>query len=304
MRCHRGMMPTNIGIMRTRLSVLPPQSRALARLPTLTGGRFDLAGIGAATEAGPGYDWDNRRRAPAILLQHTLAGEGRLEDRDAGVTHTLGPGQAMLLELPSDTRYYAPAGAAWRFVWAMLVGDAALAHGRQLIREHGRVLSLPTSCPPIALLIDLHRRLTGAAEEPDELDLQLDTHRLLIELRRALRPTGEGVPEPIAAARDLIEQRFDDPGLRVDDLGDAAGYSKYHFSRLFKRHLGATPYQHLLRRRVRHALELLTMTDEPIKRIALRCGFRDASWFCAAFRKQTGTSPAAARRQHRSLTRP
>jgi AraC-like DNA-binding protein len=287
--------------MRTRLPILPPQSRALTRLPTLTAGRFDLGGIGAATETGPGYDWDNRRRAPAILLQHTLAGEGRLEEREPGLTHTLGPGRAMLLEMPSATRYFAPHGRDWRFIWAMLVGDAALAHGRQLIREHGRVLSLPTSSPPIALLIDLHRRLTHAAEEPDELDLQLEVHRLLIELRRALRPSGEGVPEPIAAARDLMDERFDDPSLNVEQLSDVAGYSKYHFSRLFRQHVGATPYQHLLRRRVRHALDLLTTTDEPIKRIALRCGFKDVSWFCATFRKQTGTSPAAARRQHRAL---
>ena len=287
--------------MRSRLPVLPPQSRALTRLPTLSGGRFDLAGIGAATEAGPGYDWDNRRRATAVLLQYTFAGEGRLTDLAAGVTHTLLSGQAMLVELPSPTRYFAPRGASWRFVWAMLSGDAAILHGRQLIREHGHVLALPTSSPPIALLIDLHRRITTTTVEPDELDIQLEVHRLMIELRRALRPTGEGVPEPIAAARDLIEARFADPQLRVEDLGEAAGYSKYHFSRLYKRHVGSTPYQHLLRRRIRHALDLLTSTDDPIKRIASRSGFNDASWFCAAFRKQTGISPAAARREHRTI---
>jgi AraC-like DNA-binding protein len=75
------------------------------------------------------------------------------------------------------------------------------------------------------------------------------------------------------------------------DLSRAAGLSRYHFLRTFKRVTGITPHQWILRTRLRHAAERLVMSREPITEIALDVGFDDFSNFIRSFRTEFGVSP-------------
>ena len=56
-------------------------------------------------------------------------------------------------------------------------------------------------------------------------------------------------------ARDLADARYVDP-LDVDDLAGAAGLSRAHFSREFRRAFGETPHRYLLTRRLQRAARL------------------------------------------------
>ena len=276
--------------------------------------RCDVEAVGLAEHRDARkYQWDNRGRPAGLLLQVTLEGVGRFEDLARGRAWDLPAGWGFLAELPSATRYGLPrggeagggggGGSRWRFLWVMLSGDAALDLGRGIIKAHGSVLQLPEAAEPLAVVRGLLRRL-DEGRGLDELTANIEAHRLLLELQRALRPgvaDAERLPEPVAAARRLIERRYADPTLGVDDLAEAAGLSKYHFSRLFRAHVGRSPYQHLLRYRVERALERVSGGDEPVKRIALSSGFRDVSWFIAAFRKLVRATPMQVRRQRRRL---
>lgn len=283
------------------LPVLPAAEIGLSYVRTFDRHRYDLLGVGVAEQRDPkAYRWDNAARPEAALLQLTLAGEGVFAD-DRRVWRVL-PGQAFLAVLPSATRYGLPDGPAprWRFVWAMLAGDAAIDHARRILDAHGPVLSLGRASAPQALLLDLHRRVTDARGSLDELTLNVEVHRLLLELERALTDRAAPPPE-VTAALQRIAERFADPSLDIDELADAAGYSRYHFSRRFKQHTGVSPYQHLLRVRMQHALHLLTTTDLPVKHVAARVGFNDVSWFCSAFRRHVRATPASLRKQRRRL---
>ena len=76
-----------------------------------------------------------------------------------------------------------------------------------------------------------------------------------------------------------------------------AGFSKYHFSRLFKKYVGMSPYTYLLRFRLRRAVEQISSTNKPVKQVAFMVGFNDYPYFCNMFKKHTGFTPAAVRRQ-------
>ena len=97
-------------------------------------------------------------------------------------------------------------------------------------------------------------------------------------------------------ARDLADARYAEP-LGVDDLAAAAGLSRAHFSREFRRTFGETPHRYLQRRRVERAMFLLRETDRSVTDICLAVGFGSLGTFSRTFREIVGRSPRAYRRE-------
>src|SRR3954465_7069744 len=95
-------------------------------------------------------------------------------------------------------------------------------------------------------------------------------------------------------ARDLADARYADP-LGVDDLARAAGLSKAHFSREFRRAFGESPHVYLLTRRLERAAALLRPTDRSIADICLSVGLQSLGSFTTSFTRMFGKSPAAYR---------
>ena len=96
----------------------------------------------------------------------------------------------------------------------------------------------------------------------------------------------------IAAALRRIEEHAEEP-LALADLAAAAGMSKYHFLRCFRRIAGVTPYELLLATRLRRAALRLGATHLPVTTIAFEAGFGDLSTFNARFRRLFGVPPGA-----------
>lgn len=118
-------------------------------------------------------------------------------------------------------------------------------------------------------------------------------HRLVEE--SATGPTHLG---PLFPAVRRIHTAFAED-LRIVDLARRTGLSHSQFSRRFKSVLGVPPKDYLLRVRVRHSRRLLETTDRTVSDVALASGFYDHSHFSHAFRRLTGTGPAAYREAHR-----
>jgi AraC family transcriptional regulator len=79
--------------------------------------------------------------------------------------------------------------------------------------------------------------------------------------------------------------------LQLKDLAAAAGVSKYHFLRVFRRLTGLTPYQYLLSVRMRRAARGLVSSRRPVLEVALDSGFGDLSTFNKRFRETFGATP-------------
>jgi AraC family transcriptional regulator len=75
-----------------------------------------------------------------------------------------------------------------------------------------------------------------------------------------------------------------------------------HFARMFRRHTGASLHRHLLRLRLRAALERIVATLDDLAAVALDVGFASHSHFTDAFRREFGRAPSEVRRA--SLPRP
>lgn len=95
-------------------------------------------------------------------------------------------------------------------------------------------------------------------------------------------------------AKDLADAHYTEP-LEVDDLARAAGLSKAHFSREFRRTFGESPYVYLMTRRLERAAALLRTTDHSVAEICLEVGLQGVGSFTTSFKRMFGKTPTAYR---------
>lgn len=93
-----------------------------------------------------------------------------------------------------------------------------------------------------------------------------------------------------------IEQSLAEP-LGNEQLARRIGLSAGTFARLFRRQLGMSPHQYILKRRIDLAARHLLSTDYPIDVIARTCGFCDRYYFTRMFTQLRGIAPGAFRRK-------
>lgn len=79
--------------------------------------------------------------------------------------------------------------------------------------------------------------------------------------------------------------------LNIDVLAKITGFSSPHFMNLFKQYYGVTCVSYINLYRLDKAAYKLINTDEPIKEIALKCGYNNVSFFNRVFKKQFGETP-------------
>lgn len=129
------------------------------------------------------------------------------------------------------------------------------------------------------------------------LTAALEMFRILIAQSETMKPTLNG--KLSKSQRDLvlsyIEENFS-KDIGLDELASICGLTRFHFSRSFKATFGEAPYQHLTRRRVERAQQLLIDSQISIADIAFACGFNGPSQFARAFRSVVGQTPLTFRR--------
>lgn len=79
--------------------------------------------------------------------------------------------------------------------------------------------------------------------------------------------------------------------LNLDAMAEMAGFSKYHFSRLFKEFANVTFYKYLNQQRISHAEKLLLDPDINITEAATMSGFNSLSAFMRMFKIVKGCTP-------------
>ncbi len=127
----------------------------------------------------------------------------------------------------------------------------------------------------------------------------LSVGSLSYELLAALRPS---VPKKKRAPRWLarVKERIDDACENtptVEELAHEAGVHPVSFARAFRRHMGMSPRDWMLRARARRAAGMLANTRTALSEIALDCGFADQAAFTKGFARATGCPPGEFRRR-------
>ena len=88
--------------------------------------------------------------------------------------------------------------------------------------------------------------------------------------------------------------------LTIEDIADAVGVSRRTFSRAFAKHAHVTPSVFVEQVRIDFARKLLEETDVPLKTVAFRCGFHNATQMRMIFSRRLKTTPKLYRERFRA----
>jgi AraC-like DNA-binding protein len=263
---------------------LPRGRYRLHSMPTSTG--YDV-------QTGPGYDWDARQRGqtPFSVFQYTVAGAGNLlYDQKQ---YRLKPGDAMLVTIPHNHRYWIELGGRWEFFWLAMTGQEAVRVHRAIQAVAGPVFSLhPASVEKLATCC--LRLIDGAAETPGAASaVAYEATMILYDdlLGSHSRQHDYSGSDPVQRVIEHVRTHLTEP-LTVPALADIAGLSRAHFTRQFTAREGLSPAEFVLNERITHAAKLLTSDGISVKDVAAACGFKDANYFAKAFRRVFNTSPS------------
>lgn len=112
-----------------------------------------------------------------------------------------------------------------------------------------------------------------------------------VSRRRAPTLDGTVLSAVLALARERAHE-----GITVADLADHAGYSPFHFTRLFGNSIRMSPGQFLTALRIDTAKRLLLTRTDPVVDVATAVGFDSLSSFTRRFRELVAIPPAQLRR--------
>jgi AraC family transcriptional regulator len=112
-----------------------------------------------------------------------------------------------------------------------------------------------------------------------------------------MRPATEHIyHERILRVMLYIEQHLDER-LSLKTLAKVAGFSEYHFHRIFLGMTGETLRQHVKRLRLETAARRLKRTKQPVTNIALDAGYQTLESFSRTFRGSFGDAPSEFRKR-------
>lgn len=105
--------------------------------------------------------------------------------------------------------------------------------------------------------------------------------------------------EKITSLLNYIDENYME-NITLEDAAAYIGFSKYHFSRLFKQYTEQTFYDYLCRKRISVA-QIMLSTNASVTEIAFQTGFNSPTAFCRCFKKITNLSPSAYRSRLSSI---
>ncbi|HEX2951986.1 MAG TPA: AraC family transcriptional regulator [Armatimonadota bacterium] len=252
--------------------------------------------MGWERRTSPTYSWWGLQRpdGPTCIFQYTLAGHGVLERAEE--RYVLKAGQAFLVTVPDDHHYYLPAGwEPWEFVFICFDGGDVIRHVHWVLDQQGPVFDLPIDHPVLGCYSELLSAMQ-AQQCPNVEMIAECLYRFILRLRRSVKHPPTLPRQEVTRVLQYVAQHYAED-INIENLAEASGLSRAHFSRIFHHEMGTSPLQYLLDIRLQRATCLLRSTQFSLEEISAQCGFASANYFGKVFRKHYATTPMAYRNE-------
>lgn len=127
-----------------------------------------------------------------------------------------------------------------------------------------------------------------------DYDLSSLLDRLLVEIGRSIS-VEQGEKMLFAKSIRYINEFYNKP-IRITELAKMENVSMTTYNLHFKNQMGMSPTQYILTLRMHSAKELLESSKLSVRDIGAMCGYDDFNFFTKVFKKHSGKSPSAYRK--------
>ncbi len=230
-----------------------------------------------------------------MLYSHSTKGEIHEYQLEANQGFLICPGQINL--------YTADEKDPWKYVWVEFDGMRAEEFLLQAGLEQDQPIYRPRSEEEGKLLQD---RMLYFSENSTRSPIHLVGHLYLfldelIEFSHSRQNIEEKKQQDLYINEAVVYiQQNCHRELTIDEVAGFCKLNRNYFSRRFKKVMGCTPQEFLIRQRLTNAAELMRLTDLPIKTVAAQCGYPNQFHFSQAFKKLYGLPPQEWRKQNHS----
>lgn len=199
----------------------------------------------------------------------------------------------MLMVLPPDTPHdYYMDGDTWQTSWLTFSGWGV----ERLFDLNAGIWRLPAD-------FDFPGRFNELMRSVNKSDSPYRSSVLLYSLLLECRDVVSGGIMPMYKLRNqltdclrYIERNYAKP-IELADLAEIIGVSGEHLCRIFKSYTGMRPFEYIKNLRIQRAKEYLyEHKNMKISEIGKITGFQSESYFCMAFKKYVGVTPAEYRK--------
>lgn len=242
-------------------------------------------------------------------LQITLVTKGNLIIQVNGIDHELENGQAILInkgilhvttKMAHDGEY-----VSFNFPEKLLgfYTDSAMEENYVLPYTNSSFVSLVINGSVdwekkvLEMLWELRNKFNMKKNWGWQYEISIKTVQLWFVLISNLSLSTEEMPkhekqqqERLQLMLSFIHQNYSSP-ITLQEIADAAHLSISESTRSFKKTIHTTPYDYLIKYRIKKSSELLTSTDYTITEIARRVGFNHVNHFIQSFKKYHGKTP-------------
>ena len=101
----------------------------------------------------------------------------------------------------------------------------------------------------------------------------------------------------VSQIKTYIDEHCKDPALCLEALAAQAQMSQVYLRKLFRSQYGVSPAQYITSVRLKKAQELMRSPFLTLEACAQESGFSSLQYFCRVFKKETGITPYAFRKQ-------
>lgn len=254
---------------------------------------YQLFAVGYQLVTQHDYYWDGMKRidGPLYLFQYTVSGSGQF--RLGEDTCEVPAGSAFLAEIPGDHHYCLPKTSyKWEFYFVLFRQRHLRELWTELVQSIGATPKLEHSSAAVRTLQSLYGDARGNRIQ-NSYQASAYLYRFMMELLQTgsvQQKERANWPVQIQQAAAYMESEFHKL-QSLDDVANAAGLSKYYFTRMFTQTTGMSPMDYVTKLRIEKAVELLRFTALSVEEVALAVGYSSGSYFSKVFRSRVGFPP-------------
>lgn len=236
-----------------------------------------------------------RSNLDSYYILYTLSGQGRLLYKEK--EYLLCKNQLFFIDCKNYQRYEIWNSDAWDQLWIHAYGGNIENYYNIYIQDGSPVCTLAESS-----VIPMLMRQLYEIQKPTTRYTEIINSKKMVELlteiiiSKADPNSGTTkIPDYVLAVQQFFELNYAD-SCTLEYLAKKYAVNQYRLVKEFKKHIGVTPINYLINRRITIAQELLRNTDQSIAEIACLVGISNVNNFIILFKKRTGMTPLVYRK--------